>query len=45
MPDFGVDYKELEAAGVMPTNCEKIGNYVKTKVKMIKDYGLILSIN
>ena len=29
MPDFGVDYKDLEAAGVMPTNCEKIGTYVK----------------
>lgn len=29
MPDFGVDYKELQKAGIMPDNCERIGNYVK----------------
>ncbi|CBY10132.1 unnamed protein product [Oikopleura dioica] len=36
MPDFGVDYKDLEAAGVMPTNCEKIGTYVKRLEKGAK---------
>jgi len=36
MPDFGIDYKELEAAGVMPTNCEKIGSYVKRLEKGAK---------
>ncbi|CAG5090452.1 Oidioi.mRNA.OKI2018_I69.PAR.g12606.t1.cds [Oikopleura dioica] len=29
MPDFGVDYSELEEAGIMPKDCEKIGKYVK----------------